>query len=109
MKITKNNFNEKMDLIAKALIKSEYDRECFSKSDIELNTIVWREFDKVCTELAEAKVNFEKFVLPILSKHNIELNEEKVEEIKQVNKLDELPDNLLIELNCPYLDNPEKW
>lgn len=109
MKITKNNFNEQIQSVASALLKSEYNRECFSKSDVELNNVVWREFELICNELVKSNVNFTKFVLPILSANNIELNEEKINEVKETNNLEYLPENLFIELNCPYLDNPEKW
>lgn len=109
MKITKNNFNEQIQLIADALLKSDYNKECFSKSELELNNIVWKEFENICNELIKSNVNFTKFVLPILVANNIEVNEEKINQVKEINQLEYLPDDLFIEIECPYLDNLEKW
>ena len=45
MKITNKNFNEMINHIADARTCAEYNRECFSKSEVELYTIVVSEFD----------------------------------------------------------------
>ena len=109
MKITKQNFNEMLNLIGEAVSTSEYNRECFSKSDVELNSIVWNEFAQICDELVKSNVNFDKFVLPILNHYGVHLNEDKLNKIRLTNTNDFIPEDLNIEIEVPYLENVNGW
>lgn len=109
MKIVKENYDEMLNLIACGLRNAEYDRECFSKSDIEREVIAWKELSLLCEELVKAGVNFDRFVLPIMNEYGIELNEDKINEVRAINISDCLPENLNIEIECPLLESIDEW
>lgn len=108
MKIIKENYDEMLNLIADIVSNVEYNRECFSKTDLEIYALVWEELSLICEELVKAGVNFDKFVLPIMNEYGIELNEDKINDVRTTNISDCLPENLNIEVKCPLLENIEE-
>ncbi|MBQ8997849.1 MAG: hypothetical protein IJ086_04040 [Clostridium sp.] len=109
MKILKENYDEKLNLISYGLNNSLYNRECFSKGDIERETIAWKEFSNVLDKLAELGVNFDKFVLPITDAFEIELDEVKLREVRMKNTSEIFPEDLNLEVECPLLENVHDW
>lgn len=109
MKIVKENYDEMLNLLADGIVCATYNRECFSKSEVEKETIAWNEMNHVADELVKAGVNFDKFVVPVMDAYGIELNKKRLEEIRKTNTSDTLANDLSIEVECPLLENVEEW
>ena len=109
MKILKENYDEKLNLIAYGLNNSLCNRECFSKGDLEREAIAWKEFSNVLNGLAELGVNFDKFVLPIMDAFEIKLDEMKLEEVRTKNTSEVFPEDLNLEVECPLLESVHDW
>ena len=109
MRIVKENFNKQLKEVAYAVNCGKYNRECYSKSDVELESIVWEEFGIILDALSDAGVNFDEFVVPVIKEFNIELNDDKLERIRLRNTDKSLPDDLLVEIKCPYIEGVDEW
>lgn len=109
MKILKENYDEMLNLISSALKAAEYNINHFSKGDVEREAIAWKEFSCVIEKLAEAGVNFDNFVLPITNAFEIELNGDKLADVRMKNTSNALPEDLNIEVECPLLESVKEW
>ena len=109
MKIVKENYNEMLNLLADGLVSARYNRECFSSSDVQLEARAWNEISSALDALANAGVNFDKFVVPVMKTYGIELCEERLEEVRCSNTSDALPNDLNVEVECPLLESVEEW
>ena len=62
MKINNNNLNDVLHVVGVAISNTDYNRDCFSVSEVHLYSIIWKEVSLVLEELFKSGVNFDKFI-----------------------------------------------